>query len=118
MHVGPEYPDADRRFLENSDVAAMWRLQMAEAFRQAGAGPAADLRVISRAWGFSPADIAVPNGVSFWHGEDDPLIPVGHSRYLSETVPRARLTVAHGEGHLSMFQMMPAIITELLGRTT
>lgn len=36
-------------------------------------------------------------------GDDDPLVPPANSFLLASRIPRARLFVAHGEGHLLLF---------------
>jgi pimeloyl-ACP methyl ester carboxylesterase len=51
-------------------------------------------------WGFDPAAIAVP--VKVWHGVDDRFVPIGHGRWLAETIPGTRSELRDGDGHLSV----------------
>lgn len=66
-------------------------------FAQGGTGLADEALALVRDWGFSPADVQAP--VQLWHGEADPVVPIGAARWLAEELPHARLTTFPGEGH-------------------
>ncbi|HEV2736310.1 MAG TPA: alpha/beta hydrolase [Longimicrobiaceae bacterium] len=89
---------ADRRLFHAEDRKEPLARFLRECFRQGAAGLAADLRAVSRPWGFDPAAIRMP--VHVWHGEDDGMAPVAMGRYLARTIPRARARFFPGEGHL------------------
>lgn len=70
-----------------------------ECFRQGSAGIVNDLRLLSRPWGFSLAEIrGVP--VHVWHGEEDAIAPFEMGRYLAKTIPGVQSRFLPGEGHL------------------
>jgi pimeloyl-ACP methyl ester carboxylesterase len=70
-----------------------------EAFRGGAAGMAADLTAANvPPSGFDPAAVGVP--VHLWYGEDDPIVTPAHGEHFAATLPRARLVVVPGAGHL------------------
>jgi pimeloyl-ACP methyl ester carboxylesterase len=69
----------------------------AEAFRQGGAGVAADLAVASRPWGFPLGEVGVPTWL--WHGTADEDVPVAAARWMAQAIPGCRATFTD-EGHL------------------
>jgi pimeloyl-ACP methyl ester carboxylesterase len=64
-------------------------------------------------WGFSAAQAG---NVAIWHGDDDPMVPVAHGRWLAEHIPGARLHVLPGEGHVSIARWFPQIYDDLIAR--
>jgi pimeloyl-ACP methyl ester carboxylesterase len=51
-------------------------------------------------WGFELAQVGAP--VLLLHGEDDLIVPIAHSRWLAQQLPRAELSVHPGDGHVSI----------------
>ena len=90
----------------SNPVASTWRCPRAfmacyeEACRRGVEGPAWDLRLLARPWGFDLGKIAVP--VMLWHGERDGNVPVSHGRYLASAIPGCRATFYPDEAHLSL----------------
>ncbi|HEX7442860.1 MAG TPA: alpha/beta hydrolase [Acidimicrobiales bacterium] len=86
-----------------------------EALRQGPAGPAEDLHLIVRPWGFPIGDVVAP--VRLWHGSADGEIPVHHAEFLARIVPDGRLEVIEGGDHLMLFleadHVLGALATEL-----
>ncbi len=67
------------------------------------------------AWGFDPADIAVP--VSIWQGDLDLMVPFVHGRWLGDRIPTARAHLVEGHGHLSLgVEHRAEILAELVAR--
>ncbi|MCC6391802.1 MAG: alpha/beta hydrolase [Bryobacterales bacterium] len=79
-----------------------------EAVRNGPAGVIEDYRTTGRDWRFTPAEIA--GEVIFWHGAEDRLAPVSNVRALAAEIPRARLIVSPGRGHLLLWRDLPAIL--------
>jgi poly(3-hydroxyoctanoate) depolymerase len=48
-------------------------------------------------------------------GDDDPIVPLVNARILARRIPRARLQVVHGGGHLFILER-PAGMAELVAR--
>ena len=94
-------PPPDREVL--AEVAAdhgRWAAfvaDTAEAFRQRGAGVAADLAVASRPWGFPLRDVTVPTWL--WHGAADKEVPIAATRRMAQMLPNCQATFTE-EGHL------------------
>ncbi|GCE78147.1 alpha/beta fold hydrolase [Cellulomonas biazotea] len=51
-------------------------------------------------WGFDVADVRAP--VLLLHGAEDRVVPPSHARWLAAHLPRARLRVVPGAGHISV----------------
>ncbi len=66
----------------------------------------------ARDWGFEVARIRVPMIVR--HGELDPLVDPRHGRWLSRTIPGARLQMIPEGGHGSVSQPFDAIVALLM----
>ena len=71
-----------------------------EACRQDVRGPATDVSLIARPWGFDLAAVQVP--VLLWHGEQDRNVPVASGRYLASAFPNCRATFYAEDAHLSV----------------
>jgi pimeloyl-ACP methyl ester carboxylesterase len=88
---------------------------MATSFRRAiSAGVAGwhddDLALV-RDWGFLPGGAPV----ALWHGQEDRMVPEGHSRWLAAHMAGVRAHYVPGEGHLSLFaNRYEAILDDLL----
>jgi hypothetical protein len=61
-------------------------------------GPALELRLYARPWGFRLEDIQVP--VHLWHGEQDANNPIAMARHLAAAIPDCQASFYPGEGHL------------------
>lgn len=87
-----------------------------EAVRNGPAGVIEDYRTTGRDWQFAPAEIS--GEVIFWHGAEDTLAPVSNVRALAAEIPRARLIVAPGRGHLLLWRDLPAILNVISAART
>ncbi|HKQ96312.1 MAG TPA: alpha/beta hydrolase [Candidatus Polarisedimenticolia bacterium] len=72
---------------------------MREALRQGAAGPAYDLGLYMRPFGFEAHDVAMP--ITWFHGEQDTNAPIALARRVSGLMPAARLVTFANEAHLS-----------------
>ena len=93
-------PEPDRMLLQRAEVSRGFVACFEEACRQGPAGPAEDMGLIARPWGFELADVKVP--VLLWHGELDRNVPVVAGRYLASAMPNCRATFFAGDAHLSV----------------
>ncbi len=85
-----------------------------EAFRRGGAAAATDIAVTARPWGFEASTVTSP--VRFFHGSDDPAVPIGISELLSREIPGATLEIYPGEGHLAIYRHAAEILRTLRRR--
>jgi pimeloyl-ACP methyl ester carboxylesterase len=105
-------PPADRLVTEIPGILEQRRQSLNEAFRQGARGPALDLALYSRPWGFELEGVRVP--VLLWHGAADTMVPVSMARYLTATIPGAELHLVENGGHFVAVSHHEEILTKLL----
>lgn len=79
---------------------------------EGGDGMVEEYRAWVRPWGFGPADIRGP--VTFWHGDEDDLVPPAWSADLARSVPRGRLERVPGAGHFLGYTHTAEILRDLI----
>ena len=98
----------DKQYLDRPDVRRILVESLSEAFRSGSRGPAWEMGLYSRPWGFRPEDIRTPVHLS--HGEEDANAPVTMGRYLATAIPECQATFYRGEGHLHFVNRLPEIL--------
>jgi pimeloyl-ACP methyl ester carboxylesterase len=98
--IGPLLNDADIEFTLRPEVNPFMMADLAESARADYAGYADDCIAQVADWGFDLTDVSVP--VRLAHGTDDRIIPIRHSRYLADVLPKASFTEHQGDGHISV----------------
>lgn len=93
-------PEPDRILLQRAEVSAGFMACFEEACRQGPAGPAQDMNLIARPWGFDLDAVTVP--VLLWHGELDRNVPVTAGRHLARAFPKCCATFYPEDAHLSV----------------
>jgi pimeloyl-ACP methyl ester carboxylesterase len=99
---------ADKQYLDRQDVRKILVESLSEAFRSGSRGPAWEMGIYARPWGFRPEDIRTPVYLS--HGEQDANAPVTMGRYLATSIPECRASFYSGEGHLHFVDRLPEIL--------
>jgi len=66
----------------------------------------------ARPWGFELADVPVP--VLVVQGEEDRVVPRSHGEWMARQLPRARLVLRPGDGHISVLAALPDALDWLL----
>ena len=56
----------------------------------------------TRDWGLSLAALGHATPVAIWQGDQDRMVPAAHASWLAENIPRSRLQLLPGEGHLTL----------------
>jgi pimeloyl-ACP methyl ester carboxylesterase len=56
----------------------------------------------TRDWGLSLAALGHATPVAIWQGDQDRMVPAAHASWLADNIPRARLRLLPGEGHLTL----------------
>ncbi|TAK57128.1 MAG: alpha/beta hydrolase [Dehalococcoidia bacterium] len=107
-------PEADRAIMRRREVRALFADDFAEAFRAGSRGPAWELVLYARPWGFRLQDIAME--VHLWQGEADKNVPVVMGRYQAAAIPNCRATFFPGEGHLLIIDRMEEILGAAVAR--
>lgn len=90
--------EADRKLLQNPEMAAFFQEDVKEAFAQGVRGPADEAILLYKDWGFELGEIDVP--VYIIHGEDDKFAPHSFAVYLDKTLSNSTLKTYSGQGHL------------------
>jgi pimeloyl-ACP methyl ester carboxylesterase len=93
-------PEPDRTLLQRPEISGGFIACFVEACRQGPRGPADDMGLVARPWGFDLAAVKVP--VLLWHGERDRNAPVACGRYLATAFPDCRATFYAEDAHLSV----------------
>ena len=104
-------PEADRAVLARPEVRASLQEDIVEAFRRGSRGPALELALYVRPWGFPLEEI--PIEVHLWHGEADASVPPAMGRYVARAIPNCRARFYPGEGHLLAVDRMEEIQAQL-----
>jgi pimeloyl-ACP methyl ester carboxylesterase len=89
----------DRGLLGAPEVRAAMLAMWEESARQGTAGLADGWAAVwALPWGFQPTAVTQP--VAVWHGTADPVVSVGRAERLAAALPRAKLQLFEGSGHL------------------
>jgi pimeloyl-ACP methyl ester carboxylesterase len=98
--IATQLPQPDREVLRRPDVRKLLANAFREAVRTGPGGPIRDIILYSRPWGFDLKE--VQKEVCLWYGEKDTIVPPAMGRYLSQRIPRTRLTLYPEDGHFSL----------------
>jgi pimeloyl-ACP methyl ester carboxylesterase len=107
LEAGVGAPE-DRRYLERPEVRRVLVESLREAYRSGSRGPAWEMGIYGRPWGFRLEDVRTPVHLS--HGERDANAPVAMGRHLAATIPGCEATFHPGEGHLHFVDRLPEIL--------
>ena len=107
-------PEADRAIMRRPEVRAAFVSDFVEAFRAGVRGPAWELVLYARPWGFRLQDIQME--VHLWQGEADKNVPVSMGRYQAAAIPNCRAKFFPGEGHLLIIDRMEEMVGEVVAR--
>jgi len=105
------FASVDQPYLDRPELREILTASLSEAFRRGGRGPAWELRLYARRWGFRLEDIEMP--VHLWHGEQDANDPIAMGRHLAAAIPDCRASFYPGEGHLHFVDRLPEILASL-----
>jgi pimeloyl-ACP methyl ester carboxylesterase len=97
----------DMPYLDRPGVRGILAESLSEAFRSGSRGPAWEMGLYVRPWGFRVEELRTPVYLS--HGEQDANAPVTMGRYLATSIPGCRSSFYPGEGHLHFVDRLPEI---------
>ncbi len=104
-------PKADRIVLEQPGMQEMLPLDLAETFRQESDGPAGELILLARDWGFACNDIQA--SVQIWHGRRDVITPPAMATELAMFLPHTLTRWFPEEGHFLLYGHAGKILAQL-----
>ncbi|MEJ2170239.1 MAG: alpha/beta hydrolase [Desulfobacterales bacterium] len=113
--ISRRFAECDRRALQIPQLHRLLCDSFREAFRGSLLGPAWDVVLYGRDWGFRLHDILVP--VQLWHGEQDVVVPPAMAHRLANEIPACRAVFDPEDGHFSIIaKRLPEILAELSRR--
>lgn len=92
--------EADREALRGDPSPTWMATAVKESIRAGTRGVIRDYRIYGEPWGFDLEQIQVEVGI--WQGDADKEVPTGDAEILAARIPRAKLVICPGEGHLSL----------------
>jgi len=94
-------PKGDQKVFADPDMEGMFLDDLALLAKGRFQAVVDDARLFGRDWGFRLADVKVP--VRWWHGDADPIVPLGAAQTAAAHLPDAELIVRPDESHLGGF---------------
>jgi pimeloyl-ACP methyl ester carboxylesterase len=101
----------DSELMHDPRIMAAYEETVREAFRQGTSGGGWDNVSWRGDWDIDLNDVTSP--VLLWYGSDDRFVPLARGLWLSQNLPRARLVVRDGEGHLGPYEHLGEILDAL-----
>lgn len=99
-HLARTLPEPDRAVLTDPALRPLLAASYREAVRGGARGPAQDLVLYTRPWGFDLAEIALP--IHLWHGERDTVVPPPLARAQERALRDCRARYFPEEAHFSV----------------
>ncbi len=99
---------SDRAVLSAEGVQDTLLNCMGDGLALACAGPARDLHLFGKAWGFPIEDVIVPCVI--WQGTDDRTVPPRAAYALADRLPACRLDRIHGAGHFWVIENIGRVL--------
>ncbi|MBY5162768.1 alpha/beta fold hydrolase [Salsipaludibacter albus] len=103
-------PGPDQEVIRRPDAWPILRTSFPD-ISQSPTAAAREFGLMTRPWGFDPADIAVPTHV--WAGGVDTVHPPHHAQWLAETIPGATLEVRDDTAIFGFLDDYPTILDTL-----
>jgi pimeloyl-ACP methyl ester carboxylesterase len=100
-----ELPGPDQEVIRDVALRRAIARAHAGALRASADGWIDDLVALSRRWGFRLSDITVP--VLLWHGGDDVLSPVSHTKWLAKRVGTSEVVLVPDAGNFGAVTALP-----------
>lgn len=91
-------PPGDRALLEVPENGEMFLDDLVNSGRHGMRAVTYDAILFSRWWGFSVREVVNP--VTWWQGDDDPIVPLAHAEHIVPLLPNGQLRLVEGGGHL------------------
>lgn len=97
-----QLPEIDQKLFLDPDVGKMIIDSTIEAFQKGLSGPAKEIKLVLKPWGFDLEDIRC--SVDIWHGTVDSQVPLSHAKIYGSKIPGASLNIIENEGHHSLIR--------------
>ncbi|MBI2792218.1 MAG: alpha/beta hydrolase [Gammaproteobacteria bacterium] len=95
-------PEVDQTFFKDMQQRKAIIDSTLEAFKNGVSGPADEMKLLFKPWGFELEKIKYP--IKIWHGALDPQSPISHAKVYEKTITGAKLNIVENEGHHSLLR--------------
>lgn len=92
--------EPDRLILQDINRISSMLEMMAEAFKQSASGPAQEMQLVLKPWGFDLEKINYP--ITIWQGQLDVHVPESHANVYKTKLPHAKLRLFEHDAHVSV----------------
>ena len=92
-------PAPDRIILQDTNRINTMMDAIAEAFKDGVSGPAQEMRLVLKPWGFDLEKITYP--ITIWQGKLDVQVPASHAEVYKTKLPYTKLRLFEHEAHVS-----------------
>ncbi len=104
-------PHQDRPVLNQPDMNRMFGNDFTRAVGAGISGFLYDAAILASPCGFPLADIVAP--IRLWHGDADPLVPLGDAEQLAQSLANGELRVLPGLGHYAGLVRAREVIADI-----
>lgn len=105
-------PLSDRIVLQDINRISSMMDTMVESFKQGVHGPAQEMRLVLKPWGFDLEKVTYP--VTIWQGKLDAQVPLSHADVYKTRLPHARVRLFEQEAHIStLYNHMEEILESI-----
>ena len=102
QQMSKQLPEADQAVFRDPNMQQIMIDGLLEAFKQGVSGPACEMKLFFKPWGFELDKIVCP--VTIWYGTLDKQVPRSHAQLYANTIPNVQLNIIEGEGHHSLLR--------------
>lgn len=95
-------PEVDQVYFNNLEQKRAMINASLEAFKEGVSGPAQEINLLFKPWGFELEKIKCP--LKIWHGSLDSQAPFYHAETYKKAIPHAELNIVEGEAHHSVLR--------------
>ncbi len=97
-----QLPEVDQVLFRDPEISKAIINSTIEAFRNGVSGPADEMKLLFKPWGFDLENIQFP--ITIWQGTLDKQTPVSHAKICANLIPDSQLKIIENEGHHSLLK--------------
>lgn len=105
------FPATDKVLLAQAQITSTFLRDSIETLRQGHDEAATDFVLTANSWGFDLKAIQAPTHI--WNGMEDLNVPPAMARHLASNLPRNKIRLLPGEGHLCLFTHWEEILGDI-----
>lgn len=97
-----QLPEVDQALFRDPEISKVIIDSTIEAFRNGISGPAYEMKLLFKPWGFNLENIKFP--VTIWQGTLDTQAPMSHAKIYANLISGSQLRIVENEGHHSLLK--------------